>query len=453
MSELDLILRGGTLVTHTELLRFDVGIADGKIVALEGNISGNADEEVDASGLHLFPGVIDSHVHFNEPGRADWEGFETGSRALAAGGGTMFFDMPLNAHPPTIDGQSFDEKLVAAEKKSLVDFAFWGGLVPGNLDKLEELSERGVIGFKAFMSDSGIEDFLRVEDSTLREGMKRAARLGNLVAVHAESEVMTRRLASERIARKQLSVRDYLDSRPVEAELDAILRAIDLAGETGCALHIVHVSSGAGVALVVEARGRGVNVSCETCPHYLALTADDMERLGAIAKCAPPLRSSGEQGDLWRHLEAGEIDTIGSDHSPSPPEMKVGRDFFKAWGGISGVQHAFPILLSESHFEREMALPLISRLTSFNVAKRFRLPKSKGHVAIGADADFAVIDMKQNLQITTDEMFYRHKQSPYAGRFLRGKVLQTILRGQTIFKDGQPVAKSPGRLVKPEKLE
>ncbi len=448
MSKLDLIWRGGTLVTHVELLQADVGVADGRIVALEKNISANADEEVDATGLHIFPGVIDSHVHFNEPGRAHWEGFESGSRALAAGGGTLFFDMPLNAHPPTIDGESFDEKLAAAEKSSLVDFAFWGGLVPGNLDQLGELSDRGVIGFKAFMSDSGIDDFSRVEDSTLREGMKRLARLNKIVAVHAESELMTKQLSSERIARNQISVRDYLDSRPVAAELDAIRRAIDMAGETGCALHIVHVSSGAGITLVVEARGRGVNVSCETCPHYLALTEDDMEKLGAIAKCAPPLRSSEEEQSLWRHLAAGRINTIGSAHSPSPPEMKTEHNFFKVWGGISGAQHTLPILVSEGHLKREIALPLISRLTSFNVAQRFGLPTSKGRIAIGADADFALIDLKQNVEIKAEDLFYRHKQSPYVGRALRGKVLQTILRGQTIFKDGKLVSKPIGRLIK-----
>ena len=450
MSTLDLILRGGTLVTHAELLRSDVGIADGKIVALEKNISGKAGEEVDATGLHIFPGVIDSHVHFNEPGRAHWEGFETGSRALAAGGGTLFFDMPLNAHPPTIDGASFDEKLSTAEKRSVIDFAFWGGLVPGNLDRLEELCERGVIGFKAFMSDTGIEDFACVEDSTLREGMKRIARLGKLVAVHAESEWVTNQLAAERMGRNAISVRDYLESRPVAAELDAIGRAIDLAGETGCALHIVHVSSGAGVARVVEARKSGVNVSCETCPHYLALTADDMERLGAVAKCAPPLRSAAEQNRLWHHLAAGEIDTIGSDHSPSPPEMKMDRNFFKVWGGISGVQHAFPIFLSEAHVERNLALSLVSKLTSYNVANRFRLPKCKGQIAVGADADFALIDLKPSLTIRAEDLFYRHKQSPYVGRSLRGRVLRTILRGQTVFENGRLITKPTGRLVKPE---
>ncbi|MEO6036657.1 MAG: allantoinase [Verrucomicrobiota bacterium] len=453
MSKPDLILRGATLVTHLETAPSDVGIIDGKIEALEKNISAEGEVEIDATGLHLFPGVIDSHVHFNEPGRTHWEGFASGSRALAAGGSTLFFDMPLNAHPPTIDGKSFDEKLLAAEKSSLVDFAFWGGLVPGNLDRLEELSDRGVIGFKAFMSDSGIEDFSRVEDSTLREGMKRAARLNKIVAVHAESESITRQLSAERLSRDQTTVRDYLESRPVAAELDAIRRALEIAGETGCALHLVHVSSGAGVALVAEARQRGGNVTCETCPHYLVLTEADVEKLGAVAKCAPPLRPLTEQNNLWCHLAAGEIDTIGSDHSPSPPEMKTDENFFKVWGGISGAQHTLPIFISAGHVDRNIALPLIARLTSFNVANRFRLPASKGRLAIGADADFALLDLRQDFDIRAEDLIYRHKQSPYVGRRLHGKVLRTILRGRTIFNDGKIAAKPIGQLVKPGELD
>jgi allantoinase len=474
VSRLDLIIRGGTVITHDGGRVADIGVADGKIVALASNLSGGAREQIDAAGLHIFPGLIDSHVHFNEPGRAEWEGIETGSRALAAGGGTMFFDMPLNAHPPTLDAESFDLKMVAAKKKSLVDFAFWGGLVPQNLDKLEELAERGVIGFKAFMADSGIEDFSRADDKTLREGMKRAAKLGKLVAVHAESESLTRQLAQEHIAKGQNSIRDYLNSRPVEAELDAIRRAIDMAGETGCALHVVHVSSGEGVALISAARKLGADVTCETCPHYLVLTEADMEKLGAVAKCAPPLRSKSEQEKLWQRLLAGEVTTVGSDHSPSPPEMKRDANFFKVWGGISGGQHTLPLLLSRSRRGNEahseirnsqslltpaatkiekdgLALSLIAKLTSFNVAGRFKLPATKGRIEIGADADFALAGLRQSFSVRAADLFYRHKHSPYVGRVLTGKVVQTILRGQTVFKDGKIVSSPLGRLVKPQR--
>jgi len=449
MHEFDLLLRGGLVVTTTESRLVDIGVTDGRIVALESSLVTSSREVVDAAGLHVLPGLIDAHVHFNEPGRTDWEGFETGTRALAAGGGTTFFDMPLNAHPPTIDAASFDQKLGAAQSGSLVDFAFWGGLVPGNLDKLEELAERGVIGFKAFMSNSGIDDFESVDDRTLREGMKRAAKLKKIVAVHAESETMTRELTQRRLRSGKTTIRDYLDSRPIEAELDAIQRALAMAGETGCALHIVHVSCGAGIALIAAAQKLGVDVSCETCPHYLALTEEDVLQLGAVAKCAPPLRPAAAQETLWRYLDSGNITTVGSDHSPAPPEMKVDANFFKVWGGISGAQHTLPLLITEGHVKREVALPLISRLVSFHVAQRFGLPQSKGGLRLGADADLALVDLNHEFTVNKQDLFYRHRQSPYVGRKLRGRVVRTMLRGHTIFKDGKIVSKPVGQLVKP----
>ena len=465
MTASDLILRNGTLLTPDGLVQTDFAVADGKIISL--NASGVASEEIDATGLHIFPGVIDSHVHFNEPGRADWEGIETGSRALAAGGGTLFFDMPLNAHPPTCDPRSFDEKLHAAEDKSLTDFALWGGLVPGNFDKLELLARRGVIGFKAFMSSSGIEDFECVDNATLKAGMKIAAQLGKLVAVHAESDAITSRLAAQALAENKITIRDYLDSRPIHAELEAIHRAIEMSRETKCALHIVHVSSGAGVALIASAQNQGVDVTCETCPHYLVLTEADVEKLGAVAKCAPPLRPQSAQDVLWRYLENGFVSTIGSDHSPSPPDLKKNFNFFKVWGGISGVQHTLPLLLtafaarSAEHQLGKLelnqnsntpsgcsALRHISDLLSANVARRFKIP-GKGKIEVGFDADFALVDLRQQFTVAKAELLYRHQQSPYVGRTLTGRVVRTILRGKTIFKDGQIVQTGGGRLVKP----
>ena len=448
MKSLDLILRGGTLITPDGGQQTDLGIADGKIVLL--GAGGSAREEIDATGLHLFPGLIDSHVHFNEPGRTDWEGIETGSRALAAGGGTLFFDMPLNAHPPTCDAESFDLKLAAAQKHSVTDFAFWGGLVPGNADKLEGLAARGVIGFKAFMSNSGIEDFSCVDDATLKSGMKLAAKFNLLVAVHAESETLTSKLAHEAITAGKTAIRDYLASRPVAAELEAIRRAIHLAGETGCALHIVHVSSGEGVALVAAAKNAGVDVTCETCPHYLILTEADVETLGAVAKCAPPLRPAAVREALWEQLLAGNITTIGSDHSPSPPDMKTDKNFFKVWGGISGVQHTLPLLLTEGHVKRGTALPLLTDWFSANVARRFHIP-NKGKIDAGFDADVALVDLKQSFTVAKAELRYRHQQSPYVGRALTGRAVQTILRGKTVCKDGRIVSPPAGRLVKPQR--
>lgn len=436
-------------MTAAETRTIDIGVAEGKIVVLQPGVTTPSREVIDAAELHIFPGVIDAHVHFNEPGRTEWEGIESGSRALAAGGGTVFFDMPLNAHPPTIDAASFHQKLRAAQSGSMVDFAFWGGLVPGNLDKLEELAQCGVIGFKAFMANSGIEDFECADDRTLKEGMKRATRLKKIVAVHAESDSMTRDRMEEKLRTGKTGIRDFLDSRPIEAELDAIQRALAMAGETRCALQIVHVSCGAGIVLISAAQKLGVDVTCETCPHYLVMTEDDMLQLGAVAKCAPPLRPIAGQETLWRHLESGQVTTVGSDHSPSPPEMKANENFFKVWGGISGVQHMLPLLITEGHIEREVALPLIARLLSHNVAKRFGLPASKRGIELGADADLAVVDLKKGFTVKKLDLLYRHRQSPYVGRKLRGQVVRTILRGQTVFKDGQIASKPVGQLVKP----
>ena len=251
----DLLIRGGRVLVGSDLVEADVGIGDGEIAAVGPSLSGHAAREIDATGLHVLPGGIDAHVHCDEPGRTDWEGFATASAALAAGGMTAFVDMPLNAAPPTVDAASFDLKLSAAQAHSRLDFALWGGLVPGNLDELEGLHTRGVIGFKAFMSDTGMDDFRPADDVTLREGMRRAAQLGALVAVHAEDDAMVAAARERALAAGQTDARTYLDSRPPQAETAAISRAIEIAGDTGCRLHIVHVSTGEGIETRAQRAG------------------------------------------------------------------------------------------------------------------------------------------------------------------------------------------------------
>jgi allantoinase len=438
MSDFDLLVRGVTS---------DIGIAHGKIAAIGRNLIGSAPKEIDAIGLTILPGAIDAHVHFNEPGRTDWEGFETGSSAAAAGGTTTIFDMPLNSHPPTIDGPSFDAKRAAAEANCRVDFGLWGGLVPGNANQLKALRDRGVVGLKAFMCNSGISDFDSVDRQTLREGMKIAAALGLLVAVHAESEEITRKLTGEKLSAGSSTIEDYLTTRPVAAELDAISVAIDLAHETGCRLHIVHVSCGRGVELVATARAQGIDVTCETCPHYLFLTADDIRKIGAEAKCAPPLREPADQASLWNRL--ADITTIGSDHSPSPPEMKQRANFFEVWGGISSCQHLLPLLLNAESIGRPaIARDRMAELTSARVAQRFGI-SNKGGIAIGLDADLTLVDEKSTETIKREGLLYRHQQSPYIGRSLPRRIVRTILRGQTIFESDKVIVPSKGRLVRP----
>src|SRR5829696_6911838 len=370
MKRLDLLVRGGAVISSDAESIADVAVSDGKIVEVTPEIPGTAREVIDARGLHVLPGVIDVHVHFNEPGRSEWEGWATGSTACAVGGTTTVAEMPLNAHPPTLDGPSFDAKENAAGTSSRVDFALWGGLTPVNLERMEELAERGVIGFKAFMSSSGIDDFPAADDATLFDGMQRAAALGLPVAVHAENDALTSALAAKAIAAGQIGARDYLASRPVIAEVEAIARAILFAEETGCALHVVHVSTGRGIAQIAAARSRGVDVTAETCPHYIVFDEDDLQRLGAIAKCAPPLRPRCEVDQLWQALARGDIQIAASDHSPAPAGMKFGDDFFWIWGGISGCQSLLTSLLSAGHIDRDIPLRSLASLVSDGPASR-----------------------------------------------------------------------------------
>jgi allantoinase len=433
-----MIVRGGTVVTASGAARADVAVEDGEIVAVGLELDEQADE-LDATGLHVLPGVVDAHVHFNEPGRADWEGIATGSAAVAAGGGTCFAEMPLNAHPPTLDAESFRAKGAAMERSSVCDFALWGGLVPGPLDRLDELAELGVVGFKAFMAPSGIDDFAEADDLTLYEGMARAARLGLPVAVHAENAQLTTLLGERARAAGRTGWLDWARSRPVVAELEAIARAILLAEETGCSLHVVHVTSGRGVRLVAEARARGVDVTCETCPHYLAFTEDDAERLGALGKCAPPLRPAADREELWAELLAGAVALVASDHSPAPPALKAG-DAFAAWGGIAGCQSLLPVLLTEG-LPRGLGPAAVAALTSTGPAARLGLAR-KGRIEVGADADLVLLELDAERRLAAADLRYRHPVSPYVGRTLRGRVAQTILRGR-------PVGAQPGRLVRP----
>jgi allantoinase len=425
----DLLIRGGTVVAPgTAPQKLDVGIGDGVIAELGAELPGGARKEIDARGLHVLPGVVDAHVHLNDPGRTSWEGIETGTRALAAGGTTSAIDMPLNSQPPVVDAAAFEAKRERVERLAAVDMALWGGLVPGNLDAMEELAARGVVGFKAFMSASGVDEFPRADDLTLYEGMARAAGLGLPVAVHAENEAITAALAARARAHGGRSVRDYLASRPVFAEIEAIGRAIAIAQDTGCALHVVHVSTGGGVALVNEARARGVDVTCETCPHYLVLTDEDAERLGAVAKCAPPLRAVDDLDALWTALASGELPMIASDHSPAPAELKGGGDAFAWWGGISGAQTLLALLLTDGHHRRGLPLELIASVTSAGPARRFRL-LGKGTIAVGGDADLALVELDSEYVLAAGELEYRHKHSPFVGRSLRARVVRTLVRG------------------------
>ncbi|MCL6576502.1 allantoinase [Kyrpidia sp.] len=435
----DLVIRGGTVVSPEGTRRADLRIRHGTVVAMESQLTQTStlDREIDATGLYIFPGLIDAHVHLNEPGRADWEGFTTGTMSLAAGGVTTFFDMPLNSTPPVTVRSHFEEKRKVAEAKSFIDYGLWGGLIPGNAEELTELSQCGAIGFKAFMTDAGTDDFPAVDNDSLWAGMDIAARLGAVVAVHAESSWITRRLTESFLSQGRVSARDYEASRPVVSELEAVERALAIARLTGCRLHVVHASSADVVRRIRAAREAGVDVSVETCPHYLSLTVADLEELGGVAKCAPPLRGRDEVEALWQAVRAGLVDTVGSDHSPCPPSMKEDPEgnLFRVWGGISGAQTALNVLLEEGYHRRGVPLETLTALTATNPAKRFGLYPRKGTIAPGSDADLVLVDLDAPWTLRREDLYYRHPHSPFIGRTFRGKILATLLRGKPVYWD------------------
>jgi allantoinase len=440
VSDADLVVRGGSVVTSSRVTVADIAVVGGRITAVQPDLGLKGADEIDASGLHVFPGGIDSHVHFNEPGRTAWETISCGSAALAAGGYTTFVDMPLNNLPVTVDSAAFDVKLAAATQSSIVDFGLWGGLVPGNLDRLAELSERGVAGFKAFMCPSGIDEFPACDNSTLLEGMKRIARLGSILLVHAEDP---RTIEAQLRSAKGTRARDFVRSRPPETEAKAISHAVALASETGCRLHVVHVSTARGADLIGEARARGVDVSGETCPHYLLYVEDDLERLGGLGKCAPPFRTTADRDGLWTHLTEGRLAMVVSDHSPSTLELKQGDDFFKVWGGISGCQSTRQLLLAKDRLD----LPTVAALTATNVARRFGLAR-KGEVSVGFDADLWLVDLGHEDVVRRSDLLYRNQFSAHEAQPIRGRTVRTVVRGRTVFADGQPVTEAGGRFIR-----
>jgi allantoinase len=449
----DLLVKGGQVVLLDEVKTLDIGVAGGVIAAIGPELeAGTGTVVVQAAGKWVLPGMVDSHVHLNEPNMGHWEGFVTGSAALAAGGVTTYIDMPLNGLPPTVNLPALRMKEKLAEGASAVDYAFWGGLVPGNVDQLEALSEAGVPAFKAFLSNpggDGEERFREVDDWTLLEGMRKIASFGGLLALHAESDAITARLADEAAAQGRTGPLDFVKTRPVIAELEAVGRALLFARETGCRLHFVHISSPEGVELVEKAKREGVDVTVETCPHYLALSEQDLVRLGPVAKCAPPLRDEERIERMWRQVAEGKLDVIGSDHSPSPEELKSldGRTFMQAWGGIAGAQSSVEVMLEEGYFKRGLPLPLLSRLLSTQPAKRFGLHPRKGEIGIGFDADFAIVDPNAGYTLTKENLYQRHKISPYVGRTFSSRVSSTWVRGSMVYSAEEGV-RLPGHGIR-----
>ena len=429
---LDYILKGGTVVEPDQVTVSDIAVQDGKIVQIASEILAEGVPAVELEGKIILPGAIDAHVHFNEPGNVEWEGIETGSRMLAAGGATLYFDMPLNSNPPTIDVPSLELKKQLSVEKSAIDYRFWGGLVPENISELESLAECGVIGFKAFISNSGFEPFKSVDNLALLNGMKEISRLGKILALHAESDEMTELLASQKIASGQLEPKDYCESRPIIAEVEAVQRALAYAEVTGCALHFVHISSPEAVHIINGAKERGLNVTLETCAHYLIFNDEDFEEHGVHAKCAPPLRAKSVQQEMIDLVAEGKIDFITSDHSPCSPELKdlTKRNFFEAWGGINGGQFTLLSVLEVAK-EKELPLTVVAKLTAEAPASRFDI-EDKGRIEVGYDADFAIIEESPYL-VAKETIFSKHKDSLYENHKFPYKIVATYCKGKQVF--------------------
>lgn len=428
----DLLLKGGTVVEPHQVSVCDIALKDGVIVKIAPVIEHDGIPVVELDGKIVLPGAIDAHVHLNEPGNVEWEGIETGSNMLSAGGVTLYFDMPLNSNPPTIDVPSLQLKEKLSSEKSIIDYRFWGGLVPENIHELEGLAERGVIGFKAFISNSGFEPFQSVDNMALLNGMKEISRLGKILALHAESDEITSFLSRQKIEEGKHDPKDYCKSRPIAAEVEAVQRALCYAEITGCALHFVHITSPEAVNIINEAKERGLDVTLETCAHYLLFNEEAFETHGVLAKCAPPLRPPNVQQELVDLVVGGKIDFITSDHSPCSPDLKdlSKRNFFDAWGGISGGQFT---LLSVLEVAKKHQLPLttVAKLTAKAPATRFKI-ENKGQITVGFDADFAIVE-EVPFVVTKENMYAKHKDSIYENYQFQYHIAATYCRGTQVF--------------------
>jgi len=392
----------------------------------------------DFGELVLLPGLVDTHVHINEPGRADWEGFETATQAAAAGGVTTLVDMPLNCVPETIYVAALEAKRAAAPGKAWVDWAAWGGVVRGNADSLHGLIAAGVPGFKCFLIHSGIDGFAWVDEHNLRAALQRLRGTGLPLLAHAEIaapvNAATDALNASGADWRRYST--YLASRPAAAELDAIASLIRLAEEFQTPIHIVHLAGAEALPMLAEARGRGAPITVETCPHYLWFAAEEIPGRATEYKCAPPIRDAGNREALWQGLESGLIDMIATDHSPCPPAMKDREEgrFDRAWGGIASLGLALPVVWTAMH-RRGIGMEKTAEWMAAAPARLAGLEGRKGVLAPGADADLCVFDPGTEWTVTPADLRFRHKLSPYLGAALRGRVRETWLRGQPVFRD------------------
>ena len=441
----EFIIRGQQVVLPDTIAPRSVHIREERIVFV-----GDYDDV--ASGVEVIdvdddcvvmPGLVDTHVHINSPGRTEWEGFRTATLAAAAGGVTTVVDMPLNSVPPTTTLAGFNTKLETARKDCFVDVGFWGGVVPGNTAELAPMFAAGVVGFKCFLVPSGVDEFQHVTEADLCEAMPELTRLGALLIVHAElPETITT------AATQPDDYQQFLASRPRAAENDAVALMIRLSREFDTRVHIVHLSSAEAIPLLHEAQATGVKITAETCPHYLHFAAEEIPVGATQFKCCPPIREQQNREELWDGLRDGTIDFIVSDHSPCPGEMKLREvgDFMQAWGGIASLQLRLPVIWTEVQ-QRGFSLLDLTRWLCANPAQQVSLQPQKGSIAVGSDADLVIWNPTRQFTATADTLQHRHKITPYHGERLSGVVQQTFLRGKKIYDRGAFVDAPPGHML------
>jgi len=480
MTSPNLAIRARQVVLPESVEPASIHISDGVIVAIESydNVPDGCELIETSEHSILMPGLVDSHVHINEPGRTNWEGFATATRAAAAGGITTLVDMPLNSIPPTTTLPGFERKLEAARGQCHVDFGFWGGVVPGNTGELAALLKQGVVGFKCFLIHSGVDEFPNVTEDDLRKAMPELTKLGAVLIVHAEVPGPISRAGipacpsasnettgpgadhgadqgadQEADQGTDLEVspakyQTFLDSRPRAAEDEAVALMIRLGREFGTRIHIVHHSSADSLTVLSEAKSAGVAITAETCPHYLTFAAEDIPDGATEFKCCPPIRERENREQLWQALADKTIDMIVSDHSPCPPEMKLpdSGNFLAAWGGISSLQLRLPIVWTEAS-RRGFSIQDVTRWLCSAPAALVGLANRKGSIKIGYDADFVIWNPARQFKVEGQSLHHRHKLTPYQGAVLNGVVETTFLRGGKIYDGGEFTDEPRGLLL------
>jgi allantoinase len=447
-------MRGDQRVLRSHRVVLPDGIRPAAIVIRDGEIAEIgphdfiSEHTFDYGDSVIMPGIVDTHVHINEPGRTEWEGFETATMSAAAGGVTTIIEMPLNSIPPTTTREALEMKIATARGKLYVDVGLWGGVVPENEHHLAKMHEEGAFGFKCFLVPSGVPEFEAAAESVLRSVLPQLARLGVPLLVHAE--------LPELIDPATLAVKDkdpriystWLQSRPKEAEDQAIELLIHLAERYRARIHVVHLSSASAIPKIREAKQRGVSITVETCPHYLTIAAEEVPDGGTAFKCAPPIRESANQKELWAALQENVIDFIASDHSPAPPEIKCCEtgDFMRAWGGIASLQLGLPLVWTGAR-KHNIGIEHVANWLCRRPARLAALPQ-KGEISLGCDADFVIWNPEESFEVRSERLFFRHKLTPYSGRRLFGVVQSTFLRGEEIFSNGKLMGRPQGRVLR-----